>query len=394
MSHPDPRLTPPLPATPADLAAVLHRAADLHRAGQRAEAADLYRRLLAAAPSQPDALHLLGVAVRADDPDTGGRLLARALSTAPHLAPAWINLSRLHKEAGRTDRAVQAARRAAALDPALFAAYSALAEALAYGGQGHAATAAQTRAQILDPGNPDHARILGGLRRLAGWEAEVARVLPGAAAPVSATLTRIAGYFDTTIRAHGATAAGVSYSDPELHAAGLQRLARILDVCPDGNARIHDIGCGYGRLFEVVRTHPALRLGHYWGCDLSARMVETARRRISDPRARFAVASLPEQVADVTVVAGTYNLRFDRDDGQWWEYIRGNLRHLARMTRRGLAFSLLSRHAAERQDALYYADPGTVLSFVLTDLTPNAVLLHDFADNEFVVLAHGPFRDG
>lgn len=389
MPLPDPR-----PLLPFDPAAVLAHAAERHRSGHTAVAAVLYRRLLAVAPDQPDALHLLGMAVRGDRPDAGQRLLARALTARPDLVPAWVNLARTARAAGRPAQAAGAARRAVALDPGLAAAYGTLAEALAYEGQGQAATLAQTRAQTLDPANPDNARILAGLRRLAGWEADVARVLPGGAAPVSATLNRIAGYFDGTIGTHGATAAGISCSDSGLHTASLQRLSRILDACPDGNSRLHDIGCGYGRLFEMVRTHPALRSGHYWGCDLSARMVETARRRIADPRASFAVASLPDRIADVTVVSGTYNLRFDRNDGQWWDYIRGNLRHLARMTRRGLAFSLLSRHAAERQDALFYADPGAVLDFVLTHLTPNAVLHHDFADNEFAVLAYGPFRDG
>lgn len=379
---------------PFDPGAVLAHAAEQHRAGRTAAAAALYRRLLAAVPDQPDALHLLGLAVRGTDPEDGGRLLARALTVRPDLVPAWINRARTARTAGRTVQAAEAARRAVALDPGLAAAYGTLAEALAYDGHGATATAVQTRARTLDPGNPEHARILAGLRRLAGWEAEVARVLPGGVAPVSATLTRIAGYFDGTIGTHGATAAGISCSDAGLHTASLQRLARILDACPDGNARLHDIGCGYGRLFEMVRTHPALRSGHYWGCDLSTGMVETARRRIADPRASFAVASLPDRIADVTVVSGTYNLRFDRNDEQWWDYIRGNLRHLARMTRRGLAFSLLSRHAAVRQDALFYADPGTVLDFVLTHLTPNTVVHHDFADNEFAVLAYGPFREG
>lgn len=391
MSDPTPDPAAPIAGISAT---ALNRAAALHRAGHRDAAADAYRRLLAVDPTQPDALHLLGVAVRGGNPALGRRLLARALAVHPFLTVAWINRARAWKDAGHPPAAAANARRAIAIDPALAAGYGILAESLAHGGRSQAAVGAQTRALCLDPGNRSYAHAVTGLRRLAGLENDVARVLPGDSGQVSATLSRIASYFDSTIRTHGTTAAGVSYSDPGVHTASLQRLTRILDACPGDGARIHDIGCGYGRLFEMVSSHPALRRGHYWGCDLSPAMVETARRRITDPRASFAVASLADEMADVTVIAGTYNLRFDRDDGAWWDYIRANLRHLARLSRVGLAFSLLSRHAPRQQDALFYADPGTVLTFVLTDLTPNAVLYHDCAGDEFAVLATGPFRWG
>lgn len=351
-----------------------------HRAGRRDPATTGYRAVLTLAPAAADALHLLGLLERSGGATSRGQtLIRRALAAAPDLAAAWTNRA----QGAANGEAEAAIERALALDPALPAALAGAAAALTRQGRPQAAAVLLGGARHLDPGNPVYA---DAQRRL---QATLAAP-PAIGTPD--TLERIAGYFDDTITTHGATPAGISCSDAASHDAALSRLARILDRHPDNTARVHDIGCGYGRLFEVIRDHPALARGHYWGCDISGKMVEAARARIADPRAAFAVAALPTAAADHTIVSGTYNVRFERGDREWWEFIRTNLLTLTRLSRRGLAFSLLSRHARRRHDALFYADPAAVLDFTLTHISGDAILWHDFADNEFVVLARAPFR--
>ena len=55
---------------------------------------------------------------------------------------------------------------------------------------------------------------------------------------------------------------------------------------------VADFGCGTGALFDrlAARTEPP-PLGGYTGYDLVPAMVETARERHTDPRARFEVGS-------------------------------------------------------------------------------------------------------
>jgi hypothetical protein len=61
---------------------------------------------------------------------------------------------------------------------------------------------------------------------------------------------------------------------------------------------------------------------------------------------------------------------------------------IARLSRRGFAFNMLTRHAdPERMRAdLHYADPGAVLDHVIRSHSRHVALLHDYGLHEFTVL--------
>ena len=80
----------------------------------------IYRALLRRAPADPSALHLLGLLlVDRGEPAEAIPLLARSLAVRPNVAPVLADLARAHRAAGDVEAAVEAARRAAVLDPGL-----------------------------------------------------------------------------------------------------------------------------------------------------------------------------------------------------------------------------------------------------------------------------------
>ena len=98
-------------------ARVLAAALAHHRAGRRAEAEALYRRVLRQRPRHADALHLLGVLhAQAGRLDEALPLLAKATRRAPRNAGFLNDFANALKGAGRLDEAIAAYRRAAALD--------------------------------------------------------------------------------------------------------------------------------------------------------------------------------------------------------------------------------------------------------------------------------------
>ncbi len=98
-------------------ARVLAAALAHHRAGRRAEAEALYRRVLRQRPGHADALHLLGVLhAQAGRLDEALPLLAKATRRAPRNAGFLNDFANALKSAGRLDEAIAAYRRAAALD--------------------------------------------------------------------------------------------------------------------------------------------------------------------------------------------------------------------------------------------------------------------------------------
>ena len=92
----------PLRATLPSLMERLQRASDLMRAGQRPEAIEILRALVASSPTLTQAHRLLGVALVETGDSTGAeRAFRAALALEPGMTPALIGLSEL---LGQTDR--------------------------------------------------------------------------------------------------------------------------------------------------------------------------------------------------------------------------------------------------------------------------------------------------
>jgi tetratricopeptide (TPR) repeat protein len=117
-------LAPTLPAPTLLAPALLGQAVALHQQGALAAAEALYRRALAAAPREANALHLLGVlTAQCGRPDEAIALIGAAIAETPNEALFHANLGRACKAAGRPAEALASFDRAIALgstDPGVF----------------------------------------------------------------------------------------------------------------------------------------------------------------------------------------------------------------------------------------------------------------------------------
>jgi tetratricopeptide (TPR) repeat protein len=96
----------------------LQQALALHQQGRLAEAEKIYRRILEAAPSQFDALHLLGVLkLQTGNNAEAHRLIAAALKVDPRSGDALTNLGLALRAMNRTAEALASFERALALAP-------------------------------------------------------------------------------------------------------------------------------------------------------------------------------------------------------------------------------------------------------------------------------------
>lgn len=90
----------------------------LHQQGRLAEAEQIYRRILGAAPAHFEALHLLGVICgQTDRFAEAHELLTSAIALRPDSAPVLVNLGNTLGSLGRKVEAVQAFERALAVRP-------------------------------------------------------------------------------------------------------------------------------------------------------------------------------------------------------------------------------------------------------------------------------------
>lgn len=199
-------------------------------------------------------------------------------------------------------------------------------------------------------------------------------------------LARIAVLYGKRLERFGARPQGVLWRNAEGQKLRFDVLVRVFDPGDRrGGISINDLGCGYAALFDYLKGRPVMAGSRYTGYDICEAMVETAARRIDDPRARFVQSLVATETADYSFASGTFNLKADVGAGDWKAYVKASLAHLWTRTAKGLAFNMLSVTATRREGGLYYADGAEFLDFCAATLSPDAVLADDYPLDEWTI---------
>jgi SAM-dependent methyltransferase len=194
----------------------------------------------------------------------------------------------------------------------------------------------------------------------------------------------VAHYYSERLRQHGATPEGVDWNSQAGQQLRFTQLLKLLD--PGREYSVIDYGCGYGALAERLIACGASFT--YTGFDVSESMVDTARRAIDDPRCRFTAQEAELVPADVTLASGIFNVKLTASDEEWQGYVEATLESLARLSRVGFAFNVLTRysHPERRSPTLFYADPSDYMRLCKERFSRNVALLHDYDLFEFTVI--------
>ncbi len=155
----------------SQLAARLTEAVQHHRAGRLTEAETIYRAVLDIAPTQPDALHLLGMAAhQKGQNDLAADLIARSIAVRPDAADSHGHLGLVLRRLGRLDEAVAACRKALALDSTLVEVHNTLGNALMDLGRTEDAVASYRAAIASQPDYAEaHYNHGNALQKLGRW---------------------------------------------------------------------------------------------------------------------------------------------------------------------------------------------------------------------------------
>jgi SAM-dependent methyltransferase len=175
---------------------------------------------------------------------------------------------------------------------------------------------------------------------------------------VEAGLVAVRQRFEEWLAEHGAGSShGVGWNDPESQALRFDLLAQVMEG--EEPVTVADFGCGTGALFArlAARAEPP-PLGAYIGYDLVPAMVQAARERHTDPRARFEVGTEVREEVDYVFASGAFTVRAEIADADWEAHVQRVLQELWVRSRRGLGFNLVNRGAEVLEPAMYRGDPG------------------------------------
>lgn len=199
-------------------------------------------------------------------------------------------------------------------------------------------------------------------------------------------LKEVADYYGGKLLQHGETAKGVDWNGESSQHARFEELCRLINGA--ATFSVNDLGCGYGAMKDFLRQRYG-DMFNYCGIDVSAEMIAAAQRRHDgDARARFVCMGAPDQTADFGIASGIFNVRQQRPDAEWREYIENTLDELDRTSLRGFAFNCLTSYSDEekKRSHLFYADPLYFFDLCKRRYSRNVALLHDYELYEFTIL--------
>lgn len=198
-------------------------------------------------------------------------------------------------------------------------------------------------------------------------------------------VTPVARYYAEKLSAHGVTPQGVDWNSDESQQLRFSQLLRVLES-DEEEPTVLDYGCGYGALAQRLIAEG--RPFRYVGFDVCTPMVVQARADLRDSRCSFTDSESELPVSDYTVASGIFNVRLDSSDTQWKSHVMETIAKLARYSRKGFAFNMLTRYADREKlrDHLYYADPGEYFRLCKESSSRNVALLHDYDLYEFTIL--------
>lgn len=194
----------------------------------------------------------------------------------------------------------------------------------------------------------------------------------------------VARYYSAKLAEHGETPLGVDWNGEEGQTLRFEQLCKVID---EPSFSILDLGCGYGALFDYLRTR--FNDVEYLGCDVSTDMIEAARKRHDGYAcAQFSLSSEPPSVSDYGIASGIFNVRLNRNDDQWQVYLETTLDSLNNSSTKGFAFNCLTSYSDRKKmrDYLYYADPLKLFDLCKRRYSRNVALLHDYGLYEFTIL--------
>ena len=133
-------------------------------------------------------------------------------------------------------------------------------------------------------------------------------------------------------------------------------LDKILKIAKSEEFSIANVGCGYGRLYEVIKERNLDGKVQYYGFDINQKLINFCKNNKDFKNVEFAISALPFKKTDYVVMSGTYNLTPTNNILLWEDYIIKNLTSNWKLVEKAMIFNCLIKEKKEINKALYYTE--------------------------------------
>ena len=133
-------------------------------------------------------------------------------------------------------------------------------------------------------------------------------------------------------------------------------LDKILKIAKSEEFSIADVGCGYGRLYEIIIERNLDNKVQYYGFDINQKLINFCKNNKDFENVEFAINTCPFKKTDYVVMSGTYNLAPTNNIPLWEDYIIKNLTSNWKLVKKAMIFNCLIKEKKEINKALYYTE--------------------------------------
>ena len=163
-------------------------------------------------------------------------------------------------------------------------------------------------------------------------------------------------------------------------------LDKILQNTKSDEFSIADIGCGYGRLYEIIKERKLDVKVQYHGFDINQKIISFCKNNNNYENVEFAINTCPFKKTDYVVMSGTYNLAPTNNITLWEDYIIKNLTSNWKLVEKAMIFNCLIKEKRKIEKKLYYTELSWIQKICERNFCDPEVIKHNLLKDDITII--------
>ena len=163
-------------------------------------------------------------------------------------------------------------------------------------------------------------------------------------------------------------------------------LDKILQNSKSDEFSIADIGCGYGRLYEIIRERKLDGKVQYHGFDINQKLIRFCNHNKDFENIKFSISAFPLNKTDFVIMSGTYNLTPTNNISLWEDYIIKNLTSNWKLVQKAMIFNCLIKEKRKIEKKLYYTELSWIQKICDRNFCDPEVIKHNLLKDDITII--------
>ncbi len=163
-------------------------------------------------------------------------------------------------------------------------------------------------------------------------------------------------------------------------------LDKILKNTKNEKTSIADIGCGYGRLYEIIKERNLDDKFQYYGFDINLKLINFCKNNKDFEHIEFAINTYPFKKTDYIIMSGTYNLAPTNNIPLWEDYIIKNLTNNWKLVKKAMIFNCLIKEKRKIEKKLYYTELSWIQKICERNFCDPEIIKHNLLKDDITII--------